>query len=163
MLGTLHLVLAITALLTGAAVACRSKGDQRHRTLGYIYSASLLLVNLSALSVYEESGEPGPFHILALVSLVTLISGLIPALLRRPANFWLNFHAYFMSWSYTGLVAAGVAQIATMSVNLPTWFTVGLPSIVVVIIGGILIHTGVPKALLATVSGRQLEQAGEIE
>ena len=51
-------------------------------------------------------------------------------------------------------MAAGVAQIATMSVNLPPWFTVGLPSIVVVIIGGILIHTGVPKALLAMVSSR---------
>jgi len=163
MLGTLHLILAITALLTGAAVACRPKGDQRHRTLGYIYSASLLLVNLSALSVYEESGDPGVFHILALVSLVTLISGLIPALLRRPANSWLNLHAYFMSWSYAGLVAAGVAQIATMAVNLPPWFTVGLPSIVVVIIGGILIHTGVPRALLATVSSRSFEQAGEIE
>ncbi|MFX4229057.1 MAG: hypothetical protein ACFHHU_14680 [Porticoccaceae bacterium] len=116
---------------------------------------------LSALSVYEESGGAGPFYILALVSLITLMCGLIPALLRLPATSWLNFHAYFMSWSYVGLVAVGIAQIATMSVNLPAWFTVGLPSIFVVIIGGILIHTGVPKALLAIVSSRSGRIANE--
>ena len=100
MLGTLHLVFAIGALTVGAAVACRPKGDQRHRALGYFYAISLLLVNVSALSVYEDSAGVGPFHILALVSLVTLISGFIPAFLRRPVTGWLDLHAYFMSWSY---------------------------------------------------------------
>ena len=129
MLGTIHVVLAIAALILGATVACRSKGDRRHRTLGYFYAISLLSVNVSALSVYEDSAGVGPFHILAVVSLVTLISGFIPAFLRRPVSSWLDLHAYFMSWSYVGLVAAGVAQIATMSSSLPGWFAVGLPTV----------------------------------
>jgi hypothetical protein len=112
-------------------------------------------VNVSALSVYEDSAGVGPFHILAVVSLVTLISGFIPAFLRRPVSSWLDLHAYFMSWSYVGLVAAGVAQIATMSSSLPGWFAVGLPSILIVIIGGLLIHTRVPKILAALASGRR--------
>lgn len=52
-----------------------------------------------------------------------------------------------MSWSYVGLVAVGVAQVATMSSGLPGWFAVGLPSILIVITGGVLIHTRVPKIL----------------
>lgn len=54
-----------------------------------------------------------------------------------------------MSWSYVGLVAAGAAQIATMSASLPPQLAVGLPSILVVIIGGVLIHS----------CGASLEQA----
>lgn len=154
MLGTVHVVFAIAALILGAAVAFRPKGGRWHQTLGYFYAISLLSVNVTALSVYKEAVGMGPFHILAVISLVTLISGFIPAFLRRPVSSWLDLHAYFMSWSYVGLVAAGVAQIATMSSSLPAWFAVGLPSILVVIIGGVLIHTRVPKILAALALGR---------
>lgn len=155
MLGTVHVVFAIAALIIGALVAFRPKGGRRHRTLGYFYASFLLSVNVSALSVYEETVGMGPFHILAVISLVTLISGFISAFLRRPVFLWLDLHAYLMSWSYVGLVAAGVAQIVTMSYSLPAWFAVGLPSILVVIIGGVLIHTRVPKILAALASGRR--------
>jgi uncharacterized membrane protein len=154
MMGTVHVFFAIAALIIGAIVARRPKGGRRHRNLGYFYAVSLLLLNFSALSVYEDSAGVGPFHILAIVSLVTLIGGIIPAFLRRPVSWWLDLHAYFMSWSYVGLVAAGVAQIATMSFSLPGVVAVGLPLILIVIIGGILIHTRVPKILAALASGR---------
>lgn len=160
MMGTVHVVSAIAALVIGATAFCRRKGDKRHRILGYLYTISLLAVNVSALSVYEDSGGVGPFHILAVVSLVTLIIGFIPAFLRRPVSGWLNLHAYFMSWSYVGLVAAGAAQIAAMSSGLPAWFAVGLPSILIVIIGGVLIHTRIPKILTALVSGRRQPNKG---
>ncbi len=155
MLGTVHVVFAIAALILGALVAFRPKGGRRHRTLGYFYAISLLSVNISALSVYEEAVSMGPFHILAVISLVTLISGFIPAFLRRPEYSWLDIHAYFISWSYVGLVAAGLAQIVIMWSGLPARYAVGLPSILVVIIGGVLIHTRVPKILAALASGRR--------
>jgi uncharacterized membrane protein len=155
MLGTIHVVFAIAALIIGAIVVFRPKGGHRHRTLGYFYAIFLLSVNISALSVYEEAVGMGPFHILAVISLVTLISGFIPAFLRRPVSSWLGLHAYFISWSYVGLVAAGVAQIVTMWSSLPALFAVGLPSILVVIIGGLLIHTRVPKILSGLASGRR--------
>lgn len=154
MTGIIHVVLAIAALIIGAVVAFRPKGGRRHRILGYFYAIFLLLVNVSALSVYKESVGMGPFHILAVISLVTLISGFVPAFLRRPVSSWLNLHAYLMSWSYVGLVAAGVAQIVTMSSGLPAPFAVALPSILIVIIGGALIHTRVPKILAELAPGR---------
>lgn len=151
---TLHLVFAIAALAAGATVMFRPKGDPRHRILGYCYVASLLLVNVSALSVYEDSAVAGPFHVLAAVSLVTLFSGFVPVFFRRPASRWLGLHAYFMSWSYVGLVAAGTAQLATMSSDLPGVVLVGLPSVLIVIVGGVLIHTQVPRILATRASSR---------
>lgn len=155
MLGTIHVVFAIAALFIGAVVAFQPKGGRKHRIYGYFYATFLLSVNVSALSVYEETVGMGPFHILAIISLVTLICGFIPAFLRRPTSSWLNLHAYFISWSYVGLVAAGVAQLVTMWSNLSQWFAVGLPSILVVIIGGGLIHARVPKILSVFASGRR--------
>lgn len=149
MLGAIHIIFAITALSLGAAMLLQKKGGRRHRNFGYLYSVALLLVNLSALSVYRDSGQPGPFHILALISLATLSAGVLPALLRKPRNAWLNRHAYFMSWSYVGLVAAGVGQMATKVSDLPGVIAVGLPSVVIVLIGGLLIHTQMPKAVLS--------------
>lgn len=147
MLGWLHVVLAIVCLLVGAAVVCRRKGGRTHRVLGYAYSAALLLVNVSALFVYGQSGVPGPFHAMAVVSLLTLSAGFIPAMLRRPRGRWLELHAYFMSWSYVGLVAAGVSQLATQHSSLPPLFAVVMPSAALVVGGALLIHTRVPRIL----------------
>lgn len=155
MLGTIHVIFAIAALIIGAVVAFQPKGDSRHRLLGYFYAIFLFSVNISALLVYEEAVGIGPFHILAIVSLFTLVSGFIPAFLRRPASSWLELHAYFISWSYVGLVAAGVAQLVTMWSSWPAQITVGLPSILIVIIGGMFIHTRVPKILSVFALGRR--------
>lgn len=154
MLGTVHVVFAIAALISGATVVFRPKGDRWHRIIGYFYAIFLLLVNISALLVYEDAVGMGPFHFLAIISLVTLICGFIPAFLRRPVSSWLELHAYFIVWSYVGLVAAGIAQFATMSSDLPAYFSVGLPSILIAIIGGVLIYTRVPKILATFGSGR---------
>lgn len=162
MLGILHLVFAISALAAGVTTLFRRKGDRRHRVVGYWYVASLLLVNVSALSVYEDSAAAGPFHVLATVSLVTLFCGFVPVFFRRPVSRWPHLHAYFMSWSYVGLVAAGTAQLATMSSDLPGVILVGLPSVSIVIVGGVLIHTRVPRILAALASARdRLGLAGE--
>lgn len=147
MLGMIHIGLALAAILIGAAMFLRKKGGSLHRRLGYLYSAALLLVNLSALSVYQHSGGPGPFHVLALISLATLGAGLIPALSRRPG--WMHRHAYFMCWSYVGLVAAGVGQLALKFSDLPASLAVGLLSSIVVAAGGLMTHRLVPEALMS--------------
>jgi len=146
MLGTAHIALAVASLTLGAMVFLQPKGGRRHRLLGRLYAGALVLVNVSALLVYEESSGPGPFHVLALVSLATLSAGLVPALLRRPGGSWLEAHAYFMSWSYVGLVAAGVAQVGTMVAG-PGALPVVLPSVLVVLVGALLIHGRVPRVL----------------
>ena len=124
----------------------QQKGGSRHRVLGYLYSSALLSVNLSALSVYEQSSGPGPFHVLALISLATLAGGFVPASLRCPRDSWVELHAYFMSWSYVGLLAAGAAQMATKFVG-PGSLQVVIPSVLIVLVGAILIHSQVPRTL----------------
>lgn len=146
MLGPAHAVLAVASLIVGAMVLFQQKGGTRHRLLGYLYAGALLLVNVSALSVYEESSGPGPFHVLALISLATLSGGFIPAFLRRPKNSWLQVHAYFMSWSYAGLVAAGAGQMATKLLG-PGVLQVATPTALVVGVGALLIHTRTPRIL----------------
>ncbi len=149
-MGTVHVVLAITCLVLGAMVFLQKKGGQKHRLLGYLYSSALLLVNLSALTVYQDAAGPGPFHYLALISLATLSAGFITAFLRKPAQ-WMSMHAYFMSWSYVGLVAAGIAQIITEFLPFSTAFTVALPSAVIIAVGAIMIHLRTPR-IIATLS-----------
>lgn len=145
-LGTVHLALALASLILGAVMLSQHKGGLRHRVLGYLYSAALLLVNLSALSVYVDSSGLGPFHILALISLATLAGGFVPAILRRPNDSWLDIHAYFMSWSYVGLVAAGIAQITTKFAG-PGSFQVVIPVVLIVLAGVLLIHSRIPQIL----------------
>ena len=147
MLGTIHIVFAITALVVGAGMFLQKKGDRRHRYFGYLYCIALLALNLSALSVYRDSEGPGPFHILAFISLATLAAGILPRLLRKPMHAWVSHHAHFMSWSYVGLVAAGIGQMATKFSTLPAVIAVGVPSIIVVLVGGLLIHTRVSVAV----------------
>lgn len=148
MFGMIHVVLALVAIVAGGAMFLRKKGGRLHRQLGYLYSVALLLVNISALAVYQHSGGPGPFHILALISLATLSAGFLPAFLRAPRHGWMHRHAYFMTWSYVGLVAAGVGQLAIKFSDLPASIAVGLLSSVVVLMGGLLTHRLVPEALM---------------
>lgn len=152
MFGTIHIVLAIASIALGGRMFLQQKGGKEHRKFGYLYFVFMLLMNLSALSVYEDSEKMGLFHILALVSLATLSAGFIPVFLRKPRDAWLSLHAYFMSWSYVGLVAAGVAQMATILSFLPGPIAVGLPSIVIIVGGGLLIHTRVPETVVALTS-----------
>jgi uncharacterized membrane protein len=149
MLGAMHVVLAITALVAGGAMFLQKKGGRLHRSLGYLYCVALLLVNVSALLVYQDNGGPGPFHILALISLATLSAGFVPAFTRADKSGWLHRHAYFMSWSYVGLVAAGVGQMAIKWTDLPAAIAVGLLSTLVVLLGGYMTHRLVPESLMA--------------
>ena len=60
---------------------------------------------------------------------------------------WVDFHAYFFCWSYAGLLAAGISQVLTKVEALPRPFQVLIPTLVVLGIGAVLIHTKVPAVL----------------
>jgi uncharacterized protein (DUF58 family) len=59
-----------------------------------------------------------------------------------------------MNWSYVGLVAAGVGQLATIMFNKSAMLTVGLPALLIVILGGVLIQSHTPKILTKYSSGK---------
>ena len=121
-LGWTHTIAATTALVAGAAVLSTRKGTRLHRQLGWAYVVSMLLLNATALMIYRLFGRFGPFHVGAVFSFVTVVAGTGAALGARRARARrdavgraraLERHYQWMTWSYVGLAAAAVSEIAT--------------------------------------------------
>ena len=145
-LATTHVVAAVTALAAGLVVLRSAKGTGRHRAIGAVYVLALVVVDVAALSLYRD-GAFGVFHGLAIVSLATLVVGLGPLLLGKRSAAVFGYHAYCMTWSYAGLVAAGCGQVAAvMSDDGPSW-VVPVVIAIVLCVSGAAIHSRVPPAL----------------
>ena len=138
-LGLFHTACAVIALVSGAAVLMRRKGTRIHRRMGWVYVASMLLMNGTALMIYRLFDGFGPFHAGAIFSLVTIAGGIVLAVRRRPAN-WLERHYFWMTWSYVGLWAAAVSEVATRTPGTGFWWMVLAGTVAVLGIGGTLIR-----------------------
>ncbi len=114
-LGHLHMYAAIAALVLGAVVLARRKGDIAHRLLGLSYVFAMLATNATALVMYEFTGGPNFFHVAAAVSLITSAGALVAIVVyagtRAPKA--LETHIELMSWSYFGVVLAAIAEVFT--------------------------------------------------
>ncbi len=131
-----HVVAAVSALVLGAAVLLLPKGTHAHRVIGTIYVVALVLVNVAALSLHRENTF-GVFHGLAVASLVTIAVGLSPLVLGKRSPPVIVTHAYCMTWSYAGLVAAGCGQlVVAVGQGGGAW-------VVPVVIGMVLAMSGV--------------------
>ena len=137
LLGWTHTSLAVAALASGAAVLLRRKGTPGHRRLGWVYVGSMVGLNVKALFIYRLFGGFGPFHAAALVSLVTVVGGVL-AVRRRPRG-WAERHYWWMTYSYVGLLAAGVSEAVTRLPGAVFWWAVLLASAAVFAAGGVLI------------------------
>ncbi len=133
LLGAVHLGSAFAALISGALVLSLKKGTRAHRKMGYSYVTSMLVVNASALMIYELFQRFGPFHVLALFSLASLLAGLAPAWKRSPG--WQPRHARLVTGSYVGLCAAAVAETCSHFLALPFGPTVIISSTLTVVAG----------------------------
>jgi uncharacterized membrane protein len=147
--GLAHTVIGIAALVLGLAVIAQAKGSASHRVWGSTYVVAMVLLNASALAIYDFNGRFNTFHLFALLSLATVAAGWIPALLRRPAGRWYERHAVYMAWSYVGLVAAFGAEIATRipALRAGALFgaTVAASTLGVVAVGALVIRRRVPR------------------
>jgi uncharacterized membrane protein len=108
--GLIHLAVSIMAMATGLFVLVSTKGTKKHKRVGYIYSFSMLLLNLTALLIYRLYGRFGIFHWFAVASTLTLLGGLYPVLTRTSKNYLLT-HFKFMYWSVIGLYCAFMAEV----------------------------------------------------
>lgn len=151
-LGMIHMVFGLVALAAGTAVVLTRKGNRGHRTLGHVYLTTMVGLNITGLFIYNLFGHFGPFHWLAVASLLTLIAGLVPVFTRRPKGRWLEWHAAFISGSYVGLVAATAAEITSRIPGTEDSFglVVGLTSALIMAIGGYLIQRYTPKSISRT-------------
>ncbi len=114
-LGHLHMYTAIAALVVGAAVLMRRKGDIAHRLLGLVYIFAMLTTNATALVMYEFTGGPNFFHVAAAVSLITSAGALIAIVIygATRGRKALETHIELMSWSYFGVALAAIAEVFT--------------------------------------------------
>jgi len=126
--------------LLGSGIFIARRGTPLHRKLGYAYITSMLTLNISALLLYSRTGDFGPFHIAALISLATLVAGAFPAITRRPRGAWLALHWEFMSWSFVGLLAGAVAETAFRIPGLAYWPAIVTASLLTILAGGVLIY-----------------------
>lgn len=149
LLGTTHLAAAIVAMIAGAVVLLSRKGTYWHRCCGWLYVGSMGAVIVTALLIYDLFGGFGPFHVAALVALFTVTMGLLPARRRTPKGRWVAIHAYWMSGSYVGLLAAAVSETATRYLELPFGATVITASLIVSGVG-IAVMLGRMPTTLAT-------------
>jgi uncharacterized protein (DUF2141 family)/uncharacterized membrane protein len=157
-LGAVHASLGLLAVTLGLAVVAMRKGTAAHRRAGLLYAIVMVLLNATALMIYDLFGGFGPFHVLALVSLATVSAGVVPVWLRRPRG-WLDLHARFMSWSYAGLVAALFSEIGARVPGVGFTTGVVVPTAAVMLVAALLIHRRIP-GLIARIAVAALIVAG---
>jgi uncharacterized membrane protein len=109
-IGLIHLVFSIVSLIAGLLNLVTKKGTKQHKRVGYIYSISLIILNLTAFMIYNLYGRFGIFHWLALMSCLTLFAGLYPVITKKGKNYILT-HFAFMYWSVIGLYSALMAEL----------------------------------------------------
>ncbi len=144
-LGFVHIAVSLAALAFGTAVMLCRKGTRRHRRLGRAYLIMMLALNGTALAIYELFGGFGLFHWMALFSLASVLLGYWPAW-RRSAG-WKVKHAYFMTGSYVGLLAALVSEVATRTAIVPCFEAVAIASLGVIAVGVWLMRRLLPGIL----------------
>ena len=149
LLGWAHLGAALAGLASGGAVLLMAKGTEAHRWMGRLYIASMVTINGTALMIYDLFGYFGPFHWAAMLSLLTIIMGMVPALRRRPKGGWVPLHAYWMAGSYVGLVAAAVSESSTRFLDYPFGASVITATAAVTVIGVLLTRWRVPLSIRA--------------
>ncbi len=138
-IGGFHTLTAVFAMIAGLVVVFNKKGTKFHKRAGYFYVINMLLLNLSSFFIINFGGF-SIFHFFALLSLATIIGGIIPAI-RRSKN-WYGYHFYFMSWSVVGLYCAFWSEVGTRFVkNMQEfWWAVALASIATALIGNYYIN-----------------------
>ncbi|MBO3270625.1 hypothetical protein [Hymenobacter defluvii] len=129
--GFLHLVAAVSALLLGPSVLLAGRwGTYSHKRLGYAYLGSMVVMLVTAFGVYRVYHAFGVFHYAALLTLATLLAGMMPVIIRKPASAWLTWHYYGMYWSvmelYVGLVAEVLSHQPHFSFLTVASWSVGL-------------------------------------
>jgi len=143
--GLVHLLSAFLAMVAGAIVLLNTKGGQFHKRVGYVYVVCMIVLNGTAFMIYHLFGKFGPFHVLAIVSMVSIVGGMVPALFRQRVNNWIYWHYYFMNWSVVGLYAAFWAETFTRTLPMKQfWPIVMITTTITALIGSVLIrrHAG---------------------
>jgi uncharacterized membrane protein len=109
-LGWAHSLACLIALAAGAFIFVTPKGTSRHRQVGQAYLWSMLVLNLTALGIYQVGTFFFP-HVLAIVTLILIAAGWGAARLIRQHGAWKHVHLSSMILSYYLLIGGGVNEV----------------------------------------------------
>lgn len=98
-----HTLVSIAALMSGGIIFFFTKGTQIHRKIGFTYVVSMGLSLLTSFFIYDMFDGFGPFHVMSIISIVTISIGIYFPLFGRNINGWPLHHYFWMSYSYVGL------------------------------------------------------------
>ena len=129
------MITALLAMVAGAFVLAASKGTMQHKRVGYGYVVSMILVCGSALGIYNLTGRFGLFHIMAIVSFLTLVLGMIPLLIKNLPLKYKAAHVWFMYYSVLGLYAAFASELSVRVPDKPFFAMVGIATATVFGVG----------------------------
>lgn len=136
--GLIHLLSATIALIFGTSVLYLRKGTPIHRKLGYLYVASMAILNVTSYMIYNLFGKWGAFHYAAVISTLTLLAGFIPVFTKRPQKSWIYLHISFMYYSVIGLYAAFASELLVRIPGAGFWWVVTGATIVVMASGMVI-------------------------
>jgi uncharacterized membrane protein len=116
----LHVIAAMVAILSGAIVFLLPKGTRRHRRFAIVYVAAMIVTTSVVAFVpatilrFGDSGW-GFFHLFILLGFLSSTLGLFGLWKwrRTRERRWLRMHQMRFSFSYAGLLMAGLSQLAT--------------------------------------------------
>lgn len=123
-IGWIHTIAAIIALIAGSIILAKAKGTFQHKITGRIYAIAMLIVCSTAFMIYNVHNTFGVLHVFAVISTVTLVLGMLPLYLKRIKN-RIVAHLAWMYWSVIGLYCAFAAEIFTrlpIIFNLPNTY-----------------------------------------
>lgn len=140
-MGGVHTGFSLLAMLFGLFVLFTKKGTLRHKKVGYLYSVCMLGVCLTAFLLYNLTGKFGVFHVASIVSLVTLLGGMVPMILKRPKGGYVPLHYWFMYYSVLGLYAAFFSELLVRVPETPFFGMVGIATGATMFIGSAYIYS----------------------
>ncbi len=129
-----HAVAASLALFLGPInIFRRPKGDIPHRIIGFTWIAAMYFVSFSSFFIHElNPGSYSWIHLLSILTIVTITTGLIAAMRHNIA-----LHKPNMIGSYLGLVGAFIGVVVVPERLIPQLFQhnpLGLLSLTVLIL-----------------------------
>ena len=137
-IGLVHLISSCFALIFGTYILIAKKGTKRHIKIGYLYVISMGILILTAFMIYRLFNGWGIFHYTTLLSLISIILGMVPIWTKKPKDNWKYLHFTFMYWSVIGLYAAFAAEILTRIPKTPFFGMVGIATGLIMLVGGIV-------------------------
>ena len=104
-----HMIAAVVALITGALVLWRKKGDSRHRFLGRTWVILMLVVAGSSFWIREiNDGGFSPIHLLSVWTFYSIAVGVIAIRSRAHKPDAISQHSQSMQSLYVyGMLIAG--------------------------------------------------------